>query len=299
MTSSNYSTDEFIRIATDGVVPIYRTVPTSLNNSVLFILENEPPKINDTESIQYHLGLRIDKHWALNILLKNPRLTEVFDVFVSSLTAKIASFQDVDVAEKELMIQLNKWNDLFKYAPNELLSPEKIQGLYAELYILKNKLIPYAGVSEALAAWGGPESNNKDFEFGKTWFEIKSKSVNKDVVQISNIHQLISDIDGYLDVVSLEKINSDYSNGQSIFDLVSDLGQIMNQEQNMLFVSKLMKAGYTQNEEYKKFKYHVESVDEYMINSDFPGLKEFINIPEITNIKYEMYLPLLERFKVE
>lgn len=299
MTTRNYSTDEFIRVTTEGVVPIYRTAPTAFNNSVLFILKRKPLKLKDTESIQYQVGLRADNRWAMNIVLKNPRLNEVFDNFITSLTDKIASFREVDVAEEKLMVQLKRWNDLFKNAPSSLLSFERIQGLFAELYYLKNGLIPSVGISQSLAAWGGPESNNKDFEFGNVWFEIKSKSVNKDVVHISNIHQLISDIDGYLVVISLEKTSSDLLEGQSIFDVVSDLQNMMDQEQELVFIGKLLKLGYSQTEEYREFKFRVASIERYIVNSEFPGLKEFVNIPEITNIKYDMYLPLLERYKVE
>ena len=59
-----------------------------------------------------------------------------------------------------------------------------IQGLFGEMYFLKNYMIPKFGINSAIFSWSGPEQTSKDFSLENNWFEIKTISAKSSLVKI-------------------------------------------------------------------------------------------------------------------
>lgn len=196
----------------------------------------------------------------------------------------------------ELIKRYELWRKMFS-SNNKILSEPEILGLIGELLFLNNVSLNMYSNVDALNGWSGPEPTHKDFSYGDDWYEIKSINDSKNSIIISSIEQLDSPNVGRLIVYKFEKMSSSF-NGISLNNLVKDINnQLVDLLEKDIFAAKLADAGYMYNEVYDNYVYNLISVTKYIVDSNFPRL-EAINLPkEISKIKYEILLPMIERFK--
>ena len=161
---------------------------------------------------------------------------------------------------------------------SEFLSEAEIKGLIGELLFLKEQLFPKMGVTKALSSWSGAEKTKKDFAFDKEWFEIKTIDFGKETVHISSIEQLDSPVVGNLIIFQVERMAEEYM-GITLNKLVHDmLNMILSVNDKDHFLSKLKDYNYSINPKYDEFVYELRTMDEYIVNDDFPRISR-ANIP--------------------
>lgn len=196
----------------------------------------------------------------------------------------------------EIVNRYNLWKKMF-YGRSDILSKDEIQGLIAELLFLKDNIFDLYGTTIGLNSWSGPEPTNKDFSCGDDWFEIKSISNNKPTVSISSIEQLEATTAGKLVVYHMEKMSPEF-NGYSLNSLVEKIRDSFILESDRdLFLDKLIQMKYAYNELYDSYVYNVLKKEVYQVTEKFPRLAHDILPSGIVNVKYELELSMIEKFK--
>lgn len=227
--------------------------------------------------------------------LCDDKFYDIFKYLVEDIKEKI--IENKDITLQDIKQRYDKWYKFFKKSSLSLI---EIQGLFSELYVLKNFILPKLG-SSAISTWKGPSYSKKDFMFDNTWIEVKSHSPEKAQIEISSIEQLDEEKEGYLCTVESKEVD----NGNNIFSLLCELEQIISKEEmdnlyllledmNLSKKQLLDEANYI-NQHY----YDIGNVNFYIVNQEFPRISR-VSIPDaIEKVKYTLNLLLLDEFKVE
>lgn len=281
-----------------GVMEFY-TGYDEKGRSSLFLKFNKEPKVNIvSKTLETNIGKRKDGLWALQISLKNELYIGVFKVLIQDLIDETYLETEQEKAEYKLIERYNQWQKLFDNKLEKKMSLLESQGLLGELFFISEYLIPKYGVEKTIKSWIGPNGANRDFEIEDVWYEIKTKSRNKDTIRVSNEFQLDTEHNGFLVVVDVEKSSEVFLESLSISKLVSKINKLIyNTEIISLFEYRLALLGYIKGSEENFFvikKYKI-----YMVDSNFPRIKKEDDDNCILTIKYDLIVSKLEKFKVE
>lgn len=281
-------------------------------------------RVDESHPLELYLGLDSEGNKTL-------RLNEKFDIQSVISSAKIAVHQYKDKNNNSLLLSnmgddgiffqfcndlidtsrkceiekgyqfiLNRyynWKKMFA-TNNELLSLQVIMGLIGELLFLRKFSFLNYGIRVGVVGWSGPEPTNKDFSYGKDWFEIKSLSANKSTVMISSIEQLDSVCEGTLVLFRLEKMSTSYE-GISLNKLIWEIKSMLEDESTLdMFEEKLIQVGYSYAENYDESVFSLISIDAFKVSENFPRLERNVIPSEISNVKYELDINSIEKFKV-
>ena len=266
-----------------------------------FLSSITPPSIDSTKMLRVVQGAEGEGiYWTCFDLL-NGDFEKIFYMFCDDMTNSI---QDINNEVEELNTikdRFSIWKIMFKKVSNSL-SSEKEQGLFGELYFLNKYMIPKYGIENAINSWAGPLGYNKDFSIDKTWYEVKTTSINSTCVKITSLNQLSSDMPGYLSIVGVEKMSEEYNDGIcSILEAFNCImGLIKDAELQEKFVNKVLEYGFNPETDFQKNKYNVSKISIYKVEDGFPRLTENdIKFQEIDNVTYEIIIKTIKKYKVE
>jgi hypothetical protein len=176
------------------------------------------------------------------------------------------------------------------------------RGLFAELYFLKNYLLPKFD-AKGLKYWVGPEAGIHDFELGKLAVEVKSTAGNKSTkVKISNERQL--DDSGYDKLLLFQVSLSVRKNHHpTLVDMVKEVAQLLSSDHGRMlqYQNLLLMYGYhPMHEEYYVAEgYHVDEENFYHVQEGFPRLIGE-HVPDgVGGIKYSIDLSACTKFKLD
>lgn len=169
------------------------------------------------------------------------------------------------------------------------LSPEEQVGLFGELHVIANLLIPTQGAEKTIAEWVGPAGAPQDFQSKACAMEIKTTRGNlPQTIKISSARQLQGDTVARLFLVRIA-LDSQPSVGDSLAEMVTQVGSSLagNSLVAMNFRDKLAEVGYHDEHAklYEEPKYQVRSVVFYDVREGFPRINEKdlpVGIGEIT-----------------
>jgi len=203
---------------------------------------------------------------------------------------------------------LNSFDSFFKNQRKGLSKPAQ-QGLYAELFLLKNHIIPNSDIiSYSINNWRGPERAHQDFRFDKGNIEVKS-TMQKDPINISisNEKQLdprpLESIQNklLLYVLCLDEVSPQENTLPSIVKEIYIMLDEHNSADRNAFTNRLNAAGYYEMHEdyYKDIGYYIRKELLYEIKKDiyFPSI---IDLPlGVGDIKYTIDLSACAPSKID
>tara|TARA_Y100000741_G_scaffold288665_1_gene228658 strand:- start:3118 stop:4113 length:996 start_codon:yes stop_codon:yes gene_type:complete len=206
---------------------------------------------------------------------------------------------------------LNTLNSFDSFFKNQKRGLSKVaqQGLYAELFFLKNHIITNSEiVSYAINNWRGPERAHQDFRFERGNIEVKS-TMQKDPINISitNEKQLdprpLESINNklFLYVLCLDEINPKENTLPTIIDDIYTMLDNHNSADRSAFTNRLNTAGYYEMHEeyYKDIGYYVRKELLYNVNTSiyFPSITD---LPSgVGDIKYTIDLSACTSSKID
>lgn len=126
---------------------------------------------------------------VLGVALKEPRYADVFSALVTDLAGRVEAATSAGDAVAALLGQLRRWQ-AFLAAAAETLSEEAQRGLWGELHLLREHLLPAFGTS-VVAAWQGSRAAHQDFQFATGAIEVKTSAAKgPQTVHIASERQL-------------------------------------------------------------------------------------------------------------
>lgn len=290
------------KINIQSAIGVYYGLDQDGNYRIAFLSSLLPPKIESTKVLRVTQGEEaLNTYWTCFDLLQNDA-KKVFFAFCSNLIESITGINDEAKALKELKKRYITWKSLFKNSSRHEPDKEVVQGLFGELYFLKNYMFPKFGTSLSVNAWSGPDSKSKDFAIDTEWFELKTVGANTSKVHISSLAQLSSKYDGHLVIIRVEGMSDQFTNGESSIGelFVSILEKLNDELIEGLFISKLASFGFELSDATFASKFDVKSINSYRVDDSFPRLTEAkISRDEICDVSYSLIINSLTNYREE
>lgn len=189
-----------------------------------------------------------------------------------------------------LVNRLIRWQRLLARQRSQLLTPEEVRGLYAELVVLADLLTLAPGKQDQIVqCWDGPVDAAQDFRFTHFCVEVKATSPDRHgLVRISSEDQLHrTDRDIFLAVVNLRDEKDDPA-ALSLDELVETVSGRLDPETRQHFEERLGQAGYLDIDAYSSPRFKSSAPSLYAITPEAPVLHRG-GIPSATsNLRYEL-----------
>jgi hypothetical protein len=232
----------------------------------------------------------------LILLLKETKDWEIFLILCNDLIKVMKEYDEEIIAN--VIKRLERWQRLLRKSNFKIMSKEEQMGLFSELKILRDYIIPAYGYSAGIHGWVGALGDKQDFLLENLAIEVKSFRVTSgNSVWISSKEQLNSEKNPlYLFASALNEAGS----GETIADLVNSIMvEIGNDGLLSEFINKVEDYGYfpeIPKESLSKFL--LEQVIGYEVREGFPKIALENVSPLIPNMKYNIDLSGCSKFKV-
>jgi hypothetical protein len=227
---------------------------------------------------------------------------ELFHAVCSDLVRATASVKDEATASVILVRRLQRWQELMKKARKDLLTPEEIKGLLAELCLLTTALSASFGHDAAIGSWRGPECAPQDFSIGETAIEVKCQSgASKPMVRISSADQLSPQLPvGYLVVFTFAGRSGSEPEFLTLNTLVARIRHELSAASAATrerFEDLLFMAGFVIREEYDEYCFSIVSVKSFKLGVGFPRIERSVLIEGVESVAYNIRLDACAKFK--
>lgn len=239
--------------------------------------------------------------YFFSLKLQNKEDADIFYRLCLDLIERTVDIPNLKVALEVINNRLKRWKDFLRGKKKNLLSPQEIRGLFAELALLKHWLICSEDQFAILEGWQGPLDEAQDFVLGDFAVEVKSiTGAQKDRVRISSEHQLSTHLNYlYLHVTYLAEFY-DCSKGQSLNQMVESIrGVIRNNDAMNIFNSRLFEAGYFELKEYDSPVYSVMKCKTFLVEDVFPKIVPGDLKKGVSSVTYDLDLASLDSYVCE
>ena len=227
----------------------------------------------------------------LVVTLSDRYFIDIFYEFCQLLINATASTKTTRDALILIVNRCWRWHNFLNTRRSEMLSPSRQQGLYAELYFLKNYLFPRLGIVNSLACWRGPYESPQDFILDHTSIEIKSSSPSsRSHIRISSEFQLEESGSQNLILIHF-LIASNQEAGMSLTALIEDILRIIEigaPNIQDLFQTLITEAGFSWQHDYSKYLWNVDGLTNYIVRGDFPRLTPATISSSLSSIRYSI-----------
>lgn len=286
------------KIFVKSCINVYLGISSDGFIRISFMSSIPAPKLESTKLLRITQGKEQDNiYWTSFDLLQEDSKT-VFFTFCQDLIRSISNIYEEQKALNAIKNRYITWKSLFVKVNTTSIPREIVQGLYGELYFLKNYMLEKYDANTSISSWSGPDLTNKDFSLKDNWFEVKTIGTNSQFIHISSLTQLSSPIDGRLVVIKLEEMSEEFKNDNSSISAILNyiVSNINDEHLEELFLNKI--ANFCLQDECINKNFDVKSVNLYIVNNNFPRLTEKnILFPEIGEIKYTLIANSLEKYK--
>ena len=264
-----------------------------------FLSKTQPPKLESTRLLRIVDGEESPGvYWLCFDLLSND-VKAAFFAFCQNMAEAVQEAGSETEAWAKLRRRYSNWKTLFRNSPKPTIDKKKVQGLFGELYFLKNHMLTNHPVNEAIMSWGGPNATSKDFAINTEWYEVKTIGVSAPCVEISSLAQLSSTYPGKLVVIRAESMPIEFSNG--ISELISGiLAEVVDEAVEATLLEKVASYGVGVSDEAFAIKFDVKSLRKYQVIPGFPRITvDDAPYSEIVDVQYSISVAAIEPFAEE
>ena len=229
---------------------------------------------------------------TLQLVLKEYRYDSVFDALIQDVVAVVADAQSESAAVAAFLSRLRHWQKFLERAGPDGLSREAQQGLYGELWFLREHLIPLVDLYPALQAWAGPCGAHQDFLLQSCAIEVKTTGAKEP-------QQLIIQSERQLDDAGLAalfllhlSIDARENVGESLITMINSIRQQLQADVAALelFEDRLLEAGFLsfQTSLYERKGYNVRRAFFYQVKDSFPRIIGADLKPGVGAVRYSI-----------
>ena len=180
------------------------------------------PDVPDSRGLTVRVLLREaeDKEAEVVLALTDSQHRDIFDLLVRDLVAAAEQPEDEGEGLRRFISRLSDWQQLLRRLAPRGLPQEAQQGLWGELWALREVVVPVVGMNAAVNGWRGPMGSDQDFHLGATCIEVKtSTAASLDRLAISSERQLEVPDDVALLLLGLS-LDGRVGHGETLPDLV-------------------------------------------------------------------------------
>ena len=209
----------------------------------------------------------------IELILTDSQHSDIFDLLIRDLVEAAEEPQSERTGLTRFLSRLSDWQQLLRRLAPRGLAPEAQQGLWGELWVLREVVAPVMGTAEAVGAWRGPLGADQDFQMGSTNVEAKTSTAHGlDHVPISSERQLEVP-DGVALILVVMSLDSRVGYGETLPEMVENSRTAASEAGCIgLLDDRLSLLGYGAEDEglYSEIGYSVRSLHPFLVQDGFP-----------------------------
>jgi len=229
---------------------------------------------------------------TIQLALLDDRLGAIFTILVTDIVEVVSPCASVDDAVTAFVGRLERWQYLLQRASVDALSSEAQQGLYGELWFLRERLLSGPiGARAAVAAWTGPLAAAQDYRFPACAVEVKTTATREPQrMTINGERQLEEAGAPALVLFHLSVDARDSGDGESLAAMVASIHETLAGDPLALDLldDRLLGVGYLRSHGalYEKVHYTVRDTHIFRVVDGFPRLVGADLPPGVGDLRY-------------
>jgi hypothetical protein len=238
----------------------------------------------------------------LGIFCTDTACEDIFLPFMDDLVSHLLAETGPEAAIKTFFARVGLWQRFFVEGRGVLLSEESQCGLFAELLMMRDLVIPAVG-PPAAEAWRGPEGSPQDFVLPSCALEVKctrAKAGGK--IPISNELQLDERPFPHLVLVHVA-VTMGGGNNQTLTDIVAAIRALLAASGQPLdtFNDRLITAGWidAHADRYRENRFFVRDIHYFEVREGFPRIRPGDFPLDIADITYKIDPTAVLPFRVD
>jgi Putative PD-(D/E)XK family member, (DUF4420) len=238
---------------------------------------------------------------TIELRLADPGAGDVFSAMAADIAGRVARAPDPHGALEAWIGQIRRWQRMLRTARTGM-SPERQRGLFAELWVLRDRLAPNLGIVSAVAAWQGHRPVPHDFQTAGPSLEVKSTIAGQpQTVRINGERQLDATGTNGLWLIHLS-LGAERAAGQTLLGMVADVrGLAATGSAEDALEQGLLDYGYADAhaERYREPGYTVRDTHEFEMIDGFPRIIE-ADLPAGTGrLAYHLSIPACLQYQTD
>jgi hypothetical protein len=239
----------------------------------------------------------------LQVQLLDAGLGEVFTPLVADITQTVVDTAGAGHAPVVAIERFEHWRRLLQSVADEGLSTEKRRGLFGELTILFDHVIPAVGQQEAVSGWTGPLGRHQDFQLSTSAIEVKTTTAKQpQAIEITSERELDDQgIAGRLLLTVLSVDERQGGAGSSLNALVDTIRATLGATARSRFEDMLVRVGYLPHQKvlYHEPRYTIRSLGCWRVAGDFPRITEKDLRPGVGDCHYRITVAGLDSYSLK
>jgi Putative PD-(D/E)XK family member, (DUF4420) len=243
-----------------------------------------------------------EEYATLQLVLTNPRHKDIFTTLVQDIVDSLTLISEERAAVSEFITRVKRWQTFLEKNNPEGLSEIAQQGLYGELWFLRQVVFPNLESVKGLRCWTGPKATQQDFQFSGCAVEVKTTSSKQhQTLLIASERQLD---DTGIGTIILLHLSLDVRQGQgetlpeivaSVRSLIANNAIAKDELENLLF-----EVGYldSQTSRYEDISYTIRESNYFKVREDFPRIIESDLRNGIGDVRYTISVAECKRFSI-
>jgi hypothetical protein len=236
----------------------------------------------------------------LRVVLIDDSLRDVFNPLADDIAAAVQLAATPAEAVVAAVGRFEHWRRMLERLADTGLTPEARQGLFGELTILREQLLPALPAADAVAAWTGPAAANQDFQLSVAAIEVKTSSGKEpQKIVIANERELDGQGSPTLILAHLSLDERRGGSGASLNTAIDRTrAQVSDAAAVALMDDLLARAGYLRQQRalYDEPRYIVRKQRFWNVTGGFPRITEADLRAGVGDCRYHISTAGLERY---
>lgn len=275
----------------------------------MLILRAAPASVAGQANVPESRGLRVriqdratDPPTAeLELVLTDQRHQDIFDLLIDDLVDAAEQPEDERAGVGRFLARLTDWQRLLMRLAPGVMSRENQQGLWGELWTLREVVGPAVGFTTGVRAWRGPLGADQDFQLPGAALEVKTSTAHAFEHLIISSERQLDVVPGISLAVIALALDARPSHGETLSEMVHDSRSIA-ADAGCLHVleERLALFGY-RNEDvhtYSDVGYTVRSRLQLRIQDDFPRVIPSDLRLGVSEVRYSVSVAACASFKI-
>jgi len=270
---------------------------------LFFIQDKGVDKIKPLENLA-GLKVSIEKHengderLVCRLTSQDPELVEKFATVAKDVAYYCSAYkgQQLFIKTQE---RIKSWANFLKPSRSGLTHSE-FSGIFGELYVLAEHMMPILSALDAVRAWIGPDNKKQDFTLNQSSIEVKTTlSGDPQSLTISSLDQL-DRISNKLFLMRIVAAPSGEGCGLSLAGLYKLCIEAIAHDffAEVLFLQKISSLYSIASESQLKECFSIVDVSYFEVNDRFPKLTRSDVSLGILDVKYDIAIAAIRDFKV-
>ncbi len=233
-----------------------------------------PPKRPSSRGLSVELDDSFAELTRIRLTASSARAEPLFTELAENVVSVLARDPGKGAAARVLG-RVIAWQEFFALERNEF-SADQAAGLFAELLILEQNIVPDHGALAGIDAWHGPDPALQDFQFGEVAIEVKSsRATGLGALRISSERQLDPDPAGQLYVAYVRLDQRATGAGTTLSEKIAELRELLADDYAAitLLEQRLLSYGWHEGvAQHRTEKYVVLSSEFFEVRDEFPRI---------------------------